>query len=156
MDRLDKLRDEAMRKAAVPFDAAIELHKQRLRRLLNQATESHRQEEPPPAKDGRSRKPKKKWKQVALYIHEHPSTGYPELCLHMYGEVNEQKLRNLRGLLFQLRAVDAITGEAGSWKLLKTPDEIEWIETTVDDIRKRHVIAATGEEADVGDDSPEE
>jgi len=80
---------------------------------------------PAPARRG---KPKLRWKEAALYIQAHPYVKYPELCGEMYGAVNERKLKNLRGLLYQMREAGAVTGEPGKWKLLKSPDEIEWLD----------------------------
>lgn len=86
----------------------------------------------PPANSPRKGKPKRAWKRVAQVIAENPDFGYQDLGGVLYDNFDELKLQNLRSLLYHMRKAKVIEGEPGSWKLLKTPDEIEWTRTEED------------------------
>lgn len=80
----------------------------------------------------RKGKPKRAWKKVAQAIADNPDFGYHDLGPILYEDFDESKLQNLRSLLYHMRKAKVIEGEPGSWKLLKTPEEIEWTKAEED------------------------
>lgn len=79
------------------------------------------------ALEPRSRKPKKRWRQIADYISGHPTASYPELCEELYGSADAGKVITLRTMLHHMRQAGAVEGEPGAWRLLKAPEQIEWL-----------------------------
>jgi hypothetical protein len=83
--------------------------------------------------DGR-RKAKKKWKQIALAIQQEPDAGYHEVCRMIYGNITEAHIKTLRATMYQMRIGGAVEGEPGAWKLRHTPDEIEWLNSGMEEV----------------------
>lgn len=86
--------------------------------------------EEPEEKRVPGRKPKRRWKQIAVAIKKDPTASYADIALAVYGDADDANIKTLRTTVHRMKNEGVLEGGPGEWKLVIPVSDIEWFETT--------------------------